>query len=138
LRASVEGYAAGQLLAARMTPEAVVIFGSRSGVPESVVRDYVYSLPQDVVVITGGADGVDWYALKAALERRMAVDVFPAQWAKYGKAAGPIRNAIMAARCTRGKGFRVAGWSPGTDDMATKLAVSGKRFDVEVSTWVAC
>lgn len=40
-----------------MTDDHLVIFGSRSGVPESVVRAFVAGLPPDTVVITGGEFG---------------------------------------------------------------------------------
>jgi hypothetical protein len=48
------------------------------------------------VVIHGGAKGADemagWWAGNDDIE----VQVFPADWGKDGKAAGPIRNARMA------------------------------------------
>lgn len=46
-------------------------------------------------VLAGRAPGVDSAAQNWALDRSIAVTVIPAEWAKYGKAAGPIRNRRM-------------------------------------------
>lgn len=47
------------------------------------------------VVIHGGAHGADSLAETWANEWGKGVHRFPAQWGKYGKAAGPIRNQRM-------------------------------------------
>ena len=47
------------------------------------------------VVIEGGAKGVDALAKEVANKYKIPVREFPANWAKYGKAAGPIRNKQM-------------------------------------------
>lgn len=48
-----------------------------------------------VSVIHGGAMGADYYAGKACQELKLPCEVFKADWVKYGKAAGPIRNKQM-------------------------------------------
>ena len=50
------------------------------------------------VVIHGGARGIDTAAHQWAVEQGIPVDVFPADWDRYGKAAGMRRNADMAVR----------------------------------------
>lgn len=40
--------------------------------------------------------GADRWAEEWALSHSVYLKIFPAQWGKYGKAAGPIRNKIMA------------------------------------------
>lgn len=47
--------------------------------------------------LVGDARGVDAAAAKAMRNILVPVRVFPANWLKYGRAAGPIRNAAMAA-----------------------------------------
>lgn len=47
------------------------------------------------VVIEGGAPGADALSLEAAEAFDVCVQSFPAEWEKYGKAAGPIRNTQM-------------------------------------------
>lgn len=46
-------------------------------------------------VVEGEAKGADTYARQWAEERGVVVHKFPADWAKHGKAAGPIRNKQM-------------------------------------------
>jgi hypothetical protein len=47
------------------------------------------------VVIEGEAPGADTMAREWAEKRGIPVDAHPADWTKYGKAAGPIRNQEM-------------------------------------------
>lgn len=49
----------------------------------------------EVVFVHGGARGADAIADAWIRKRGHRVEVFPADWAKHGKAAGPIRNAAM-------------------------------------------
>jgi hypothetical protein len=46
--------------------------------------------------VSGGAEGVDTIAIEWAKANHLPVNVFPADWSKHGKSAGPIRNAEMA------------------------------------------
>ena len=50
----------------------------------------------DIVVISGTARGADTLGERYAHERGHAVEKYPADWNRDGKAAGPIRNAQMA------------------------------------------
>lgn len=47
-------------------------------------------------IISGGASGVDALAEEYASLHQIPFKLFPADWEKYGKAAGPIRNQQMA------------------------------------------
>src|SRR5690606_39623023 len=47
-------------------------------------------------VISGMARGVDQAGEKWARKNRVTLRTFPADWDRYGKAAGPIRNRLMA------------------------------------------
>lgn len=46
-------------------------------------------------IIHGGATGADTLAGVWARENRVSVVMFPADWDRFGKAAGPIRNRKM-------------------------------------------
>lgn len=70
----------------------VAIVGSRDWPDAWAVIAYVNSLPEDTIVVSGGAKGVDTIAEKAARKRGLAVEIFMPDWATHGKAAGPIRN----------------------------------------------
>lgn len=47
-------------------------------------------------IVSGGAYGADWLGEKYALKNSFKCTVFHADWEKYKKAAGPIRNQQMA------------------------------------------
>ena len=46
-------------------------------------------------IISGGAAGADSLAEKYAKENYIPITIYPANWPKYGKGAGPIRNKQM-------------------------------------------
>jgi len=50
-------------------------------------------------VVSGKARGVDTSGESFAKELNITIKDFPADWSKYGKAAGPIRNRQMAEYC---------------------------------------
>lgn len=50
---------------------------------------------KDVVIVSGGAKGADSLAERYAKERGYGLVVFLADWEKYGRAAGYIRNHEM-------------------------------------------
>lgn len=47
-------------------------------------------------VVSGGAKGADSCGERWARENDIPIKMFPADWKKYDKAAGPIRNEQMA------------------------------------------
>jgi len=52
-------------------------------------------LPNDIMVISGGAKGVDSAAIDWAVVNWCISAVYEADWDKYKKAAGHIRNQLM-------------------------------------------
>lgn len=46
-------------------------------------------------IIQGGASGADTLAALWASHREIEVRTYPANWAKHGRSAGPIRNQQM-------------------------------------------
>lgn len=50
---------------------------------------------EEIEIVSGGCKGADSLAEKYAEENNIAIKVFPANWTKYGRAAGPIRNKEM-------------------------------------------
>lgn len=51
--------------------------------------------PKITFVIEGGALGADRLARKWAIERGIEYQTVEANWQKYGRSAGPIRNQAM-------------------------------------------
>ena len=67
-------------------------------------------------IVCGEARGADTLGKRYAIERGIPVKSFPAEWDRYGKAAGAIRNAEMGAYAD----YLVAFWnqeSRGTKNM---------------------
>lgn len=59
------------------------------------VLDALHRLQPITTVIEGGACGVDAHARRWTLARGVACVTVYAEWAKYGRKAGPQRNAQM-------------------------------------------
>ena len=50
-----------------------------------------------IEVISGGARGADSLAERYARERGLLIKVFPTDWSRHGKAAGPLPNRLVVA-----------------------------------------
>ena len=75
----------------------VIIAGSRDIDDYSLVEKAVAQSGFEITeVVSGGARGVDFLGEQWALNNHIRTTAFPAQWAAYGRAAGPIRNEKMA------------------------------------------
>lgn len=55
-----------------------------------------YGKLNNLEIVQGGANGVDALALQYAQENHIPYKTFNADWNKYNRAAGPIRNEQMA------------------------------------------
>lgn len=110
----------------------IAIVGWRDHPNKRAVVDYVGGLQSDDVVISGGARGVDSWAVACAMARGLQYQVFEAQWDYYRPAdptkknpAGVHRNTQIVAEAD----VVVAFWdgkSPGTRDTITKARKAGK------------
>lgn len=123
----------------------VIVAGSRDfdngGIFENAMT---WLLPSDsdyaesIEIISGGCTGADALAEIYAKEWDIPLKVFPADWKKYGNAAGPIRNGQMAQYATSdgNPGILVAFWdgkSRGTKNMIDTAFKYG--LDVHVFMW---
>ena len=50
----------------------------------------------NVIIVSGHASGADSLGERFAAEHGLQIELHPADWAKHGRAAGPIRNREMA------------------------------------------
>lgn len=73
----------------------VLITGDRKWADWEVMYETLAQLPEDTTLIHGAAKGADTIGGKCAEQLGFEVVVVPAQWEKYGRAAGPIRNCQM-------------------------------------------
>lgn len=120
-----------------MIHERVAIVGSRDWPQPKRIIGYVAFLPIGTVVVSGtepSSDpsndrGVDQVAIRAARKFGFETKVFPADWKRFGKSAGPRRNTDIVNYCTR----LVAFWdgiSRGTKDSIDKAAAAGKPVGI--------
>ena len=112
----------------------VVIFGGRNFHKIGFVwraLDILHAKYNFTLVIDGKARGVDTLAHKWALHNGIATVREPADWDKYDKAAGPIRNELMITKYKPDMGIAFPG-GDGTSNM-TQLC---HAYGVEVKTVV--
>lgn len=83
-----------------MTKHKIAVVGSRSFVDyellESILCDYIINrygtMPGDCLIVSGGARGADGLSERFALDHGIETLIFEADWSKYGRAAGMVRN----------------------------------------------
>ena len=78
----------------------VIIAGSRTFQDYELLKsyaDYKLSHIDDTIeIVSGSARGADALGERYAKDRGYCLKIFPADWERYGKAAGYRRNAEMA------------------------------------------
>lgn len=78
-----------------------------------------YKDGKKIVIVSGCARGADKLGERYALEKGLDVQKFPANWDKYGKSAGYIRNKSMAEVSNA----CIAFFSPSAENKGTKMMV---------------
>ena len=109
--------------------ERVAIVGSRGFADRSMVEAYIYDLDPSVVIVTGGAGGVDTWALEYAEKGGHPTELYQADWQRYGKRAGVLRSGIIVARADRVVAFW-DGASKGTRHTIDLALASGVDLEV--------
>jgi len=108
--------------------------GSRDGVNPAAVSDFIDKLdPLTTVIVSGGARGVDTYAAERAEERGIRTVVIRANWKKYGRGAGFLRNKEIVKAADDVVAFW-NGQSRGTEhtiEQAVKMGRSVAIFGVD-------
>lgn len=103
----------------------IAVVGSRDYEYLEKVSRFIDSLPIECEIVSGGGGVVDNLAEQRAKKRGMKVKIFRADWKKYGKAAGPMRNSQIVEYCDSVVAFW-DGMSKGTKDTITKAENAGK------------
>lgn len=110
----------------------VLVTGSRNWTNAASIRAELDKLPADTFIIQGGADGADRIAADYAMKLGFLVLTAHANWFKFKKAAGPIRNkAMLEMKPAKVLAFCL-NQSKGTMDCIT--AALGKGIPVEIFT----
>lgn len=63
---------------------------------KTIINLKVEERPQITEIVSGGAKGADALGERFAAEHKIPLKIFPADWNRFGKAAGPLRNEQMA------------------------------------------
>lgn len=112
----------------------VIIAGSRKfsdyDLLERTMDKALSTVQDDITVVCGKAKGADTLGEQYAKEHGYEVQYFPADWNRYGKVAGYIRNTTMAKNADA----LVAFWdgeSPGTKHMIETAQSLGLRVRVK-------
>ena len=128
-----------------MTSFRLLITGSRNANPLQATNalraqfkslvEYCEQNDTTPVVIHGGAHGVDSLAQRVAEEFQAITTIrVPAQWDKYGKAAGYLRNEHMVTKWKPHACLAITTGSPGTQhtiDLCAKHEVPTRVIEVE-------
>lgn len=132
-----------------VSPELLLVTGTRTFDDYDILEwrcELITGRWDDVVVVHGhsfhGAwgprgrryTGADWHAEKWAEKNWYDRQHFIADWDRYGKAAGPRRNAEMVRHVLDHGGFMVAFWdgkSPGTADTIRRFTEESDRYFIQ-------
>ena len=76
-----------------------------------------------LVFVSGGCAGADMLGERFARENGYGVERYPADWNKYGKNAGPIRNLQMAEICD----YVICFWDGKSRGTASMISCARKR-----------
>lgn len=78
----------------------LAIIGSRTFNDYKLLQETLEQYKSKIVlVVSGAAKGADSLGEKWALENNIQTLIFPAEWGKYGKRAGYIRNEDIIKNC---------------------------------------
>ncbi len=75
-----------------------IIAGGRGFIPSKLDYKHITSIIKEyeiTEIISGGAKGADSFGEDLALKLHIKLKIFPADWNKYGKKAGYLRNKQM-------------------------------------------
>jgi hypothetical protein len=73
----------------------ILICGDRNWIDRDAIESVIKPLSKDTIIIHGACRGADQIAGELAKKYGLEVIEYPAEWDKYGRAAGPIRNKQM-------------------------------------------
>ena len=82
----------------------IVIAGSRTYTRFTEAEEFISIClselaDKDFIILSGGAQGADAIGERFAEKNGFPIEKYPADWKRYGKAAGPKRNCAMAENC---------------------------------------
>ena len=110
----------------------IAVVGSRGYPDEDEVRSFIHNLPRGVIVISGGAKGVDTWAEDQACREGLEMIIFKPNYELLGPTFAPrARNGQIVATADRMEAFW-DGESPGTIDAIQKMLNASKPVNVRI------
>ena len=100
-----------------------------------------YSLPEDVKIriVSGRAKGADTLGEKYASEFGYDLELFAAEWDRYGIYAGLMRNGDMAKFACEYDNFPVIiGFKCGASHGTSHMLSLGKKYDFPIVEYFQC
>lgn len=106
----------------------IIVSGSRDfsdyNLLKTTLDSFIENHPDNhIVIISGTARGADKMGEKYARERGYQLLSYPADWKRYGKMAGFIRNGIMA----KNGDALVAFWDGESKGTKNMISLAGKH-----------
>lgn len=116
----------------------LIVCGSRDFKDRALCYDHIEHFirshaNEPIEIVSGHARGADTYAEDYASANRIRCKVFAADWAKYGRPAGPIRNRQMMQYASEENGAVLAFWdgkSKGTKNMISQAQKAGMTVQI--------
>ena len=113
----------------------IVVGGCRDFCDYEVLREFLDTLLagtdiSNVTILSGGCRGADMLAEQYAAEHGIPVERHPAEWDKYGRAAGIHRNREMVDEADKVVAFW-DGKSRGTKSLIEYAKKCGKKIEVK-------
>lgn len=114
----------------------VVIAGCRDFNNYELAKEYIDFCIANIknkyklIFVSGGANGADTLGEKYAKEMGYELEIYPAQWQKYGLKAGPLRNRQMAEIAD----YVICFWdgkSSGTKSMINETKAQNKPIKIK-------
>lgn len=95
--------------------------------------DEIISPLKNIEIVSGNAKGADAFGEEYALKKGLKLSIFKADWKKYGRAAGPIRNREMYHYALEDHPMIIAFWdgvSKGTKNMIDVAPKNGADIHI--------
>ena len=114
----------------------VVIAGSRNfndyEMFATIVGEFLKPICEEyeMIIVSGHCSGTDLMGERYAKESGFEVEIYPAEWKKYGRSAGPKRNKQMVDICHKVICFW-DGKSKGTESLIKYAKESEKKINIK-------
>ena len=110
----------------------IIVAGSREFKDYEMLKNKLDKLlinQKEIQIVSGGCRGADELGERYAKEKGYSLKVFKADWNKYGKKAGPLRNRQMAKYADGLVAFYKEG-SRGTKNMIEEANEKGLKIRI--------